>query len=110
MREIAPGYDPAFAINIGGGAKSPVLRQIKADALGLDYYTQDREEFGTLGAAIVSGHAVGLFPPTCATPPAALPGRPDGPRQQGPRLREPMLLMSTAISTRWKPCRCCSPV
>lgn len=62
VREIAPGYDPSFAINIGGGARSAVLRQIKADALGLDYRTQSREEFGTLGAAIVAGHAVGLFP------------------------------------------------
>ncbi|PTE20992.1 xylulose kinase [Cereibacter changlensis JA139] len=62
VRQIAPGYDPKFAINIGGGAKSALLRQIKADALGLDYHTQDRAEFGTLGAAIVAGHAVGLFP------------------------------------------------
>ncbi|WP_176559321.1 xylulokinase [Rubellimicrobium roseum] len=62
VREIAPGYDPKFAVNIGGGARSEVLRQIKADALGLEYRCMDREEFGTLGAAIVAGHAVGLFP------------------------------------------------
>ncbi len=62
VREIAPGYQPKFAINIGGGARSEVLRQIKADTLGLDYRTLSREEFGTLGAAIVAGHAVGLFP------------------------------------------------
>ncbi|WBU61600.1 xylulokinase [Paracoccus albus] len=62
VRELAPGYDPRFAINIGGGARSPELRQIKANALGLDYSIQDRDEFGTLGAAIVAGHAVGLFP------------------------------------------------
>ena len=67
VREIAPGYDPRFAVNIGGGARSAVLRQIKADALGLDYRTPDREEFGTLGAAIVAGHAVGLFPDLRAT-------------------------------------------
>lgn len=62
VRAIAPDYDPSFAINIGGGARSAVLRQIKADALGLDYRIQSREEFGTLGAAIVAGHAAGLFP------------------------------------------------
>lgn len=61
VREIAPGFHPKHAVNIGGGAKSKVLRQIKADALGLDYHSMDREEFGTLGAAIVAGHAVGLF-------------------------------------------------
>ncbi len=62
VREIAPGYDPSFAVNIGGGARSAELRQIKANALGLDYSVQDRNEFGTLGAAIVAGHAVGMFP------------------------------------------------
>lgn len=62
VREIAPDYHPKFAINIGGGARSAVLRQIKADVLGLDYRTLNREEFGTLGSAIVAGHAVGLFP------------------------------------------------
>lgn len=67
VREIAPDYDPAFAVNIGGGAKSPLLRQIKADALGLEYRSPDREEFGTLGAAIVAGHAVGLFPDLAET-------------------------------------------
>lgn len=61
VREIAPDFHPKHAVNIGGGAKSKVLRQIKADALGLDYHRMDREEFGTLGAAIVAGHAVGLF-------------------------------------------------
>jgi xylulokinase len=61
VRAIAPGYDPAQATNIGGGARSALMRQIKADALGIDYVTLQREEFGTLGAAIVAGHAVGLF-------------------------------------------------
>lgn len=67
VREIAPGYDPRNAVNIGGGARSPVLRQIKADALGIDYHTLQREEFGTLGSAIVAGHAVGLFPDLAET-------------------------------------------
>lgn len=61
VRRLAPDYDPSFAVNIGGGARSAVLRQIKADTLGLDYRRLDREEFGTLGTAIVAGHAVGLF-------------------------------------------------
>lgn len=67
VREIAPGYDPRHAINIAGGARSPLLRQIKADALGIDYHTLEREEFGTLGAAIIAGHAVGLFPDIAET-------------------------------------------
>jgi xylulokinase len=67
VRTIAPAYDPSYAINIGGGARSPLLRQIKADVLGIDYRTLAREEFGTLGSAIVAGHAVGLFPDLAET-------------------------------------------
>lgn len=67
VREIAPNYDPRHAINIAGGARSPLLRQIKADALGVDYHTLEREEFGTLGSAIIAGHAVGLFPDLAET-------------------------------------------
>jgi xylulokinase len=67
VREIAPDYDPHHAINIAGGARSPLLRQIKADTLGIDYRTLQREEFGTLGSAIVAGHAVGLFPDMAET-------------------------------------------
>jgi xylulokinase len=67
VREIAPSYNPTHAINIGGGARSPVLRQIKADTLGIDYRSLEREEFGTLGSAIIAGHAVGLFPDLAET-------------------------------------------
>lgn len=67
VREIASDYDPRHAINIGGGARSPLLRQIKADTLGIDYQILEREEFGTLGSAIVAGHAVGLFPDLAET-------------------------------------------
>lgn len=67
VREIAPDYDPRHAINIAGGARSPLLRQIKADVLGIDYHSLAREEFGTLGSAIVAGHAVGLFPDMAET-------------------------------------------
>ena len=67
VREIAPDYDARHAINIAGGARSPLLRQIKADALGIDYHSLEREEFGTLGSAIIAGHAVGLFPDIAET-------------------------------------------
>jgi len=52
----------------GGGAKSEIFTQIKADVLGLAYVHIDRDEVGTLGSAIVGGYAVGLFDnmETCA--------------------------------------------
>lgn len=91
VREIAPHYDARHAINIAGGARSPLLRQIKADVLGIDYYVLERDELGTLGAAIVAGHAVGLFPDLAETarrfagkPAGRTPARPEMTRAYAP--------------------------
>ncbi len=46
----------------GGGSKSPVWNQIKSDILGIDLVTMKSEEAASLGAAILAGKAVGLFP------------------------------------------------
>jgi len=46
---------------IGGGSKSDVWNQIKTDILGLNYILFDREDFTTLGAAIIGGGAIGLY-------------------------------------------------
>ncbi|SEQ28719.1 xylulokinase [Faunimonas pinastri] len=67
VREIVPGLELVRAMNMGGGAKSPLFRQIKSDILQLPYQGLDRTETGTLGSAIVAGHAVGLFPDLAAT-------------------------------------------
>jgi xylulokinase len=67
VRAIAPELAYRRVLNIGGGARSEVFRQIKADVLGLDYERLDREEFGTLGSALVAGKAVGVFADLSAT-------------------------------------------
>lgn len=46
---------------LGGGATSSLWNQIKADILGLPYYRLNRDDFATLGAAIIGGKAIGLF-------------------------------------------------
>ena len=46
---------------IGGGSKSKLFNQIKADVLGLPYVQLTREEVGVLGAAIIAGYGVGIF-------------------------------------------------
>lgn len=46
----------------GGGSKSPVWNQIKSDILSIDLVTMKSKEAATLGAAILAGKAVGLFP------------------------------------------------
>jgi xylulokinase len=47
---------------LGGGARSPLWNQIKADALGAPVVTLTNEEQACLGAAILAGTAVGLYP------------------------------------------------
>jgi len=44
---------------VGGGAKSPVWNQIKADVLGCDYCTIDREDIALLGQALIAAGATG---------------------------------------------------
>lgn len=46
---------------IGGGARSRLWNQIKADILGVPYVNLNREEFAVLGSAILAGYAVGVF-------------------------------------------------
>jgi xylulokinase len=44
-----------------GGARSALWNQIKADVMGVPYLALDREDLGALGAAILAGHAVGMY-------------------------------------------------
>jgi xylulokinase len=46
---------------LGGGARSPLWNQIKADVLGVPVLTLTTEEQACLGAAILAGTAVGLY-------------------------------------------------
>jgi sugar (pentulose or hexulose) kinase len=46
---------------LGGGARSPLWNQIKADVLGIPILTLTSEEQACLGAAILAGSAVSLF-------------------------------------------------
>lgn len=48
--------------SLGGGARSRVWNQIKADVLGIPVATTEIEEAASLGAAILAGVAVGVYP------------------------------------------------
>lgn len=61
-RSLFPDLQQKRMIVVGGGAKSPLWTQIKADVLGVPHATcANRSDFAPLGSAIVAGHAVGLF-------------------------------------------------
>jgi sugar (pentulose or hexulose) kinase len=56
------GVDVKEIRALGGGARSPLWNQIKADVLGVPVLTVTNEEQACLGAAILAGTAVGLYP------------------------------------------------
>lgn len=60
-RELFPNVDFKEVRVIGGGSKSRVFNQIKANILGIPYVQLDREEVGGLGSAINAGFAAGIF-------------------------------------------------
>jgi xylulokinase len=62
VRQLYPDAPLKQVLSIGGGAKSKLWTQIKADVLGIPHTTPvSRQDFASLGSAIVAGHAVGLF-------------------------------------------------
>ena len=62
LRDLLPNLAFSEARVIGGGARSGVWNQIKADVLGVNVQRLMRGEFGTWGSAMIAGHGVGLFP------------------------------------------------
>ncbi len=63
---------------MGGGARSRVWNQIKADVLNVPYQRLKGNEFGAWGAAMVAGKAAGLIGdlPAHAEQAAVLDGEP----------------------------------
>lgn len=61
MQETYPHLKTDELRVIGGGANSMLYNQIKADILGKTYSVLKRDDTTMLGAAIIGGHAVGLF-------------------------------------------------
>jgi xylulokinase len=61
VKGLLPDLDFRETRVIGGGARSSLWNQIKADVLGVPYVTLNREEFGVLGSAILAGYSAGVF-------------------------------------------------
>lgn len=67
VRGLLPDLDVHETRVIGGGARSRLWNQIKADILGVPYVNLNREEFSVLGSAILAGYAVGVFDDLAST-------------------------------------------
>ncbi len=61
LGELLPEARWTEARVVGGGARSAVWNQIKADVLGIPCVTVERLEFATWGAAMIAGHAAGIY-------------------------------------------------
>jgi xylulokinase len=59
MREYGIKFNEVRVV--GGGAKSELWNQIKADVLNVDYITLLREEGAVMGTAVIAGYGVSLF-------------------------------------------------
>ncbi|MCR4401582.1 MAG: FGGY family carbohydrate kinase [Firmicutes bacterium] len=61
LAELLPDLELKEARVIGGGAKSSIWNQIKANVLGIPYVQLDRSEVAVWGSALIAGYAVGVF-------------------------------------------------
>ena len=62
LRELIPDLTFEKLICVGGGSKSGLFRQIKADVLGTPVSTIKQTETAVLGCCAIAGTAAGLFP------------------------------------------------
>lgn len=87
LKELIPKLNLTEARAIGGGSRSSVWNQIKADVLGVPFVRLDRSEFGTWGSAMIAGKAAGIYDDLAQVAyehaqPAGDPSRPDQERHQ----------------------------
>jgi len=61
LRELIPSLQLTEARVVGGGARSALWNQIKADVIGVPYQPLQGDEFGAWGCAMIAGKAVGIF-------------------------------------------------
>ena len=61
LLELLPELKLVEARVVGGGARSEVWNQIKADVLNVPYQRLKGNEFGAWGAAMIAGKAAGLI-------------------------------------------------
>jgi xylulokinase len=61
LRQAIPGLQLSETWAVGGGARSRLWNQIKADVLNVPYQPMAGSEFGTWGAAMIAGKAVGIY-------------------------------------------------
>jgi xylulokinase len=70
------GLRPTELLLTGGGARSPLVRQLQAEVFGIPVTTVNREEGPAYGAALLAAVGVGAFPDIAAAARATVKRRP----------------------------------
>jgi xylulokinase len=93
LKDQLPGLKLIEARATGGGARSPVWNQMKADVLNVPYQRLNGSEFGTWGCALIAGKAAGLFTDlaSSAVESAHPAGEPVRPRLENHQIYEPLV-------------------
>ncbi len=93
LKESLPDLVLVEARVVGGGARSVVWNQIKADVLNIPYQRLKGNEFGTWGAAMIAGKAAGLIPDLAshAEETALLNGKPFYPLKENHEIYIPLI-------------------
>jgi xylulokinase len=93
LKELLPELQLVEARVVGGGARSEVWNQIKADILNVPYQKLKGNEFGTWGAAMIAGKAAGLITDLAAhaEQTAILNGKPSLPSQENYEIYLPLI-------------------
>jgi xylulokinase len=93
LKEMLPDLQLVEARAVGGGARSEVWNQIKANVLNVPYQKLKGNEFGTWGAAMIAGKAAGLISDLAehAEQTAILYGKPSFPSQTNHEVYLPLI-------------------
>jgi xylulokinase len=93
LKELLPKLELVEARVVGGGARSGIWNQIKADILNVPYQRLKGNEFGAWGAAMIAGKAAGLIPDLAAhaEKTAILNGKPFFPSRENHEIYLPMI-------------------
>ena len=93
LKELLPEFELVEARVVGGGARSGVWNQIKADILNVPYQRLKGSEFGTWGAAMIAGKAAGLIDDLAshAEETALREGKPTTPSKENQAIYGPLI-------------------
>ena len=61
LRELAPDMQAERIIGVGGGSKSALFRQIKADVMGVPVSTIQQADTAVVACGAIAGYSVGLY-------------------------------------------------